>query len=227
MSAAEQETKFDVRAHFDAKLDLLEESQIIEEETIIVDESAGHTEGSHASSNQPASSDTQVQKKTKKAAPAKKAAPKGKWGWGVTLGLFLVLCLMIAVLWALFISGPVRLEEANNRRVQEVISEQVPDIQGLRETKFDYVTWQGYTDSQFYWFDATGSMITTRDLSTLNYDQARAKALDSYDLDASTVEVAYGYSAPVYRLENNERILMLDYDTLEWVYERKTDYGNE
>ena len=56
MSAAEQETKFDVRAHFDAKLDLPEESQIIEEETIIVDESAGHTEGSHASSNQPASS---------------------------------------------------------------------------------------------------------------------------------------------------------------------------
>lgn len=204
-----KKTQFNVREHFDAKLE------------------------DHAKQNEPqqdkssAPSQAAIQTKTTNKKKKNKEQPKHYWGWGVTLGLFATLILIIAVLWALFISGPARIEDATNKNVQERISQQVADIQGLRQTKFDYVTWQGYNESTLYWFDATGTLITQRDLSTLNYQQAREKALADYDLDATTVEVAYGYSAPVYRLENKERILMLDYDTLDWVYERKTGYANE
>ena len=44
-------------------------------------------------------------------------------------------------------------------------------------------------------------------------------------MEADTVFLAYGYSGPVYQLESENEILMLDYDTLDWVYERGTGYG--
>lgn len=208
------ETQFDVRANFDAKWeDHPKDEMPIQEENEI---------SANSTPNKDESKEEKTIKKTNK-----KEQSKHYWGWGVTLGLFVTLISMIVLLWALFISGPARIEDANNKHVQEKITQQVADIQGLRQTKFDYVTWQGYNESTFYWFDATGTLITQRDLSTLNYQQARAKALADYNLDAKTVEVAYGYSAPVYRLEDDERILMLDYDTLEWVYERKTGYGEK
>lgn len=203
-----KKTQFNVRDHFDAKF----EEPAKPQEAIQIDQD---------SQNKKATKEKSPNKKKDKEEPAKQY-----WGWGVTLGLFATLILIIAVLWALFISGPARIEDATNKAVQERITQQVADVQGLRQTKFDYVTWQGYNESTLYWFDATGTLITQRDLSTLNYQQAREKALADYNLDATTVEVAYGYSAPVYRLENKERILMLDYDTLEWVYERKTGYAN-
>lgn len=155
----------------------------------------------------------------------RKIAPKAKrvYGWPVTLGLFVLLLFMIACLWALFISGPARIHDEEIARVQEAIKQEVPEIQGLQEAEFEYVTWQGYTDEELYWFDSTGSIITTRELSTLNYNEARAKAASDYGMDVRTAFVAYGYSGPVYQLESENRILMLDYDTLDWVYERGTD----
>ncbi|MDO4663331.1 MAG: hypothetical protein Q4A59_00445 [Erysipelotrichaceae bacterium] len=203
-----QKTQFNVRDHFDAKLEEPSKPE------------------APAQTNQDVPNKQTAKEKTSNKKKTKDESTKRYWGWGVTLGLFAALILIIVLLWALFISGPARIEDATNKTVRERISEQVEDIQGLRQTKFDYVTWQGYNESTLYWFDATGTKITERDLSTLNYQQAREKALADYNLDATTVEVAYGYSAPVYRLENKERILMLDYDTLEWVYERKTGYGD-
>lgn len=152
-------------------------------------------------------------------------AAKKTYGWGITLALWLVLIGMIVCLWALFISGPARIHDEEIAKVQQAISQQVPDIQGLQETEFEYVTWQGYTDQELYWFDSTGAIITTRELSTLNYNEARAKAASDYGMDANTIFVAYGYSGPVYQLESENKILMLDYDTLDWVYERGTDHA--
>lgn len=168
---------------------------------------------------------TGSKKAAKKAAgktDANKQAKREYSGW-LTLALLLVLLLMIVSLWALFISGPARIHDERMARVQETIHREVPGVEGLNKTEFDYVTWQGYTDDTLYWFDATGSIITTRELSSLNYNEARKKAEDSYGMQADTVFLAYGYSGPVYQLENENRILMLDYDTLEWVYERNVD----
>ncbi|UNT95234.1 hypothetical protein [Allobaculum mucilyticum] len=155
-----------------------------------------------------------------------KKRKKETFGWPVTVGLFVVLALMIICLWALFISGPARLHDEQVAEVRAQIEEQVPGIQSLNEHKFDYVTWQGNSDDTLYWFDVTGQIITTRPLSSLNYNEARKKALESWDLDAQTAFLAYGYSGPVYQLESDDAILMLDYDTLEWVYERNLNHAN-
>lgn len=165
-----------------------------------------------------AASSKQKKPSVQKKRPA--AQKKGTYGWSMTAALFAVLFLMIICLWALFISGPSRLYDEQVAQVQARIEEQVPHVEGLTENKFDFVTWQGYTDQKLYWFDAQGGIITERDLSTLNYEAAREKARSSYDMDPETVTLAYGYSAPVYQLQSGEQILMLDYDTLDWVYER-------
>ncbi len=165
-------------------------------------------------------SSSRKSKRQRKIKPA-----KTYYGWPLTAGLFALLIVMIMTIWALFISGPARIHDEAIARVQAVIEEQVPDIQSLRQTEFDFVTWQGYTDETLYWFDATGAIITTRELSTLNYNEARQKAQELYNMSPDTVFLAYGYSGPVYQLESSDQILMLDYDTLDWVYERGTGYG--
>lgn len=156
-----------------------------------------------------------MKKTTKKPVKEKKT-----FGWPMTVLLVLVFCFLFAVLWALFISGPARIHEEKQEEVIAQIKTEVPEIQGLEQNSFDYVTWQGYTDDTLYWFDALGQIITTREMETLNYNEAREKAESDYAMEADTITLAYGYSAPVYLLENDTTVLMLDYDSLEWVYER-------
>lgn len=145
------------------------------------------------------------------------------YSWKLTAVLAVLLAFLISILWSLFISGPARVHEEEIARTQAAIKAQVPEIEGLDQTDFAYQTWQGYTSDTLYWFDASGQIITTRGMQTLNYNEAREKAASNYGLDAATVQLAYGYSEPVYLLQNDSLILMLDYDSLEWVYERNTD----
>lgn len=158
----------------------------------------------------------------------KKKTPKRRkkeWGWWMTLLLAVVLLGLVASLWALFISGPAKVQEEKVAQVKARIEEQVPSVEGLMEHAFDFVTWQGYTADTLYWFDATGQIITQREMGTLNYDGARQKALSEYGMEANTIELAYGYSGPVYQLTSDKMLLMLDYDTLDWVYERNVTNG--
>lgn len=148
-----------------------------------------------------------------------------RFGWPLTMGLFALLGLIIVCLWALFISGPARIHDRQKADVIAAMEEIVPGVEGLSENKFDYVTWQGYTSDTLYWFDMTGQIITSRPMTTLDYDKAEEKARTKYDLEAKTVTLAYGYSGPVYQLESDDRILMLDYDTLDWVYERNLNHA--
>ena len=71
-----------------------------------------------------------------------------------------------------------------------------------------------------YWFDQTGQVITERSMDTLDYNKARQMALDTYQMEAESVELAFGYTSPVYEMKSRDRLLMLDYDTFEKVYER-------
>ncbi len=138
----------------------------------------------------------------------------------VTILLFAILVLIVLSIWALFISGPSRIHDEQIAKVRQTIEEQVPGIEHLEQCEFDYVTWTGNTTDTLYWFDTTGQELTTRELSSLDFNGAREKAQNDYGMEAATVRIAYGYSAPVYELENENKILMLDYDTLDWVYER-------
>lgn len=167
-----------------------------------------------------------MQETKKTASPSKKRrkpAVRRTYSWKLTALLAGVFILLFCTLWALFISGPVRVHEAEQEKVVAAMKEEVPGLEGLDQFSFAYLTWQGYTQDTLYWFDAEGQIITTRPMDSLNYNGAREKAAADYGMEADTVTLCWGYSGPVYELQNNDRILMLDYDTLEWVYERNTN----
>lgn len=160
-------------------------------------------------------------RKPKKEKPKKPKKHRHLASWMVTLLLWIAVFVLAGSLWALFISGPSRIYEQQQSQVLQTIRTSVPDVQGLQRTVFDYVTWQGYTPDTLYWFDGNGDIITTRDMETLDYEKARTKALEEYGIEADTIQTAYGYTAPVYEIRGSGRLLLLDYDSLEWIYERE------
>lgn len=147
----------------------------------------------------------------------------GQFGWGVTALLALGLFLLFSSMWALFIAGPARMHEEAQQQVISKIEKEVSGIQGLSEHIFDYVTWNGYTSDTLYWFNQKGEQITTRPIESLNYDQAKADALEKYGIEASSIQLAYGYNTPCYEIEGSDQILLLDYDTLTKVYQRQVN----
>lgn len=160
-------------------------------------------------------------RKPKKEKPAKPKKHRHLASWMVTLLLWTAAFVLAGSLWALFISGPSRIYEQQQSQVLQTIRNNVADVQGLQRTVFDYVTWQGYTPDTLYWFDGNGEIITTRAMETLDYEKAKKKALEEYGIEADTIQTAYGYTAPAYEIRGSGRLLLLDYDSLEWIYERE------
>ena len=148
---------------------------------------------------------------------------KPKYGAGMTAFLLFVLVLISVLLWSAFVSGPVRLHEEQQARVEAKIRKAVPGIEGLTEHVFDYVTWNGYTSDKLYWFDEQGKQITTRDIATLDYDAARQTALEQYGVETDTIQLTFGYNRPCYEIEGSGTVLLLDYDSRTRVYERPVD----
>lgn len=157
--------------------------------------------------------------------PAKNRKKTGKkpqtFGFSVTIFLWALAIGLVSVFWALFISGPVRLHDAQLAATEQVIREAVPGIRGLEQNIFTYVTWQGYTEETLYWFDNNGGQLTTRGIETLDYDAAKENAKENYNIEADSIELAFGYDSPVYELHGSGKLLMLDYDTLTRIYERE------
>lgn len=150
----------------------------------------------------------------------RKKKKKKVYGWPLTAALLAFFILVFSVMWALLISGPSRLHEEKQAQTIRVIEENVQGIQGIEENIFEYITYQGYTTDTLYWFDQTGQVITERSMDTLDYNKARQMALDTYQMEEESVELAFGYTSPVYEIKSRDRLLMLDYDTFEKVYER-------
>lgn len=143
------------------------------------------------------------------------------YGARMTIVLSVILCLIIMVFWSLFISGPSRVHEQIYAQTIAKIEKNVDGIEGITEHMFDYVTYQGYTESTLYWFDESGNEITNRKIGSLDYQEARSVAKETFGITAETVELGYGYDNPVYEIRGKNRMILLDYDTYERIYERK------
>lgn len=146
---------------------------------------------------------------------------KRVYGTKFTAILAVTLILIIAILWSLFISGPSRVHEVTLQKNLEKITEENKGITGLTVHRFDYTTYQGYTETMLYWFDEECKIITTREIGSLDYDAAKKKALDEYNIEAKTIELGYGYDNPVYEIRSEDKVILLDYDSLERVYQRE------
>ena len=71
-----------------------------------------------------------------------------KYGARFTALLGILFIVLFSVLWALFISGPNRIQEENQEQMIAQIEKNNPDIQGLTIHQFDYLTAQGYTETR-------------------------------------------------------------------------------
>lgn len=145
---------------------------------------------------------------------------KKQFGFGMSLFLTALMIFLIMAIWSLFVAGPYKVHEEKLVAIYAKIQQEVPNIRGLEQVDFDYVTYQGYTDDTLYWFDVTGALITTRPINTLNYQAAKDKALAQYNVETDTIQLAYGYTSPVYEIQGSNTFLLLDYDSLELIYQR-------
>ena len=103
----------------------------------------------------------------------------------------------------------------------EKIEKQNKHIKGISEHVFDYTTYQGYDDTTLYWYNAKSELITSRDIDTLNYKKAKRIAKKNYKIKCESIVLGYGYNNPVYEIRGSNKLILLDYDSFERVYERK------
>lgn len=139
-----------------------------------------------------------------------------------TATLWVILIVLVLVLWSLFISGPNRVKEATQAAAIEKIEKKVPSIKGVTVHQFDYTTYQGYTTKTLYWFDANGKVITKRSMDSLDYDKAKEMAQNNYSIKVDSIVLGYGYDNPCYVIEGSQKMILIDYDTFDRVYERET-----
>lgn len=136
--------------------------------------------------------------------------------------LVILLLLLVAVLWALNISGPSRAyEQKINDQIKE-IQEKHTAVGDVHRDVFRYITYIGEDDSLYYWFTEDAQIITTREKTTRN-DEGAIAAYAKLGYQVSSVSLGYGYEGPVYTAKSDGRLVLLDYDTLELVYERNMD----
>ena len=146
---------------------------------------------------------------------------KKQHGTKTTLGLVIILVLILLVIWSEFISGPNRVKEQIYTQRVEKIEKQNKHIEGISEHVFDYTTYQGYDDTTLYWYNAKSELITSRDIETLNYKKAKRIAKKNYDIKCESIVLGYGYNNPVYEIRGSNKLILLDYDSFERVYERE------
>ena len=147
---------------------------------------------------------------------------KKQHGTTTTIALVIILVLILVLIWSEFISGPNRVKEQIYAQRIEKIEKKNKDIQGISEHVFDYTTYQGYDDTTLYWYNAKSKLITTRDMDTLNYKKAKRIAKKNYKINCDSIVLGYGYNNPVYEIRGSKKLILLDYDSFERVYERET-----
>ena len=146
---------------------------------------------------------------------------KKQHGTITTMALVIILVLVLILIWSEFISGPNRVKEQIYAQRVEKIEKQNKHIKGISEHVFDYTTYQGYDDTTLYWYNAKSNLITTRDIDTLNYKKAKRIAKKRYKIKCDSIVLGYGYNNPVYEIRGSNKLILLDYDSFERVYERE------
>ena len=154
---------------------------------------------------------------------------KHKINWAsiaVSASLLLVLLLVIAVLWSLSVSGPARAYEQKLEQQVRTIQEAHTAVGNIERHVFRYVTYTGEDDTSYYWFNEEGQVITTREKTTRD-DEAARTAVTQMGYTVETVTLGYGYEGPAYLVYCTDRLIVLDYDSREVIYEREVMHDEQ
>lgn len=138
----------------------------------------------------------------------------------ISMALFLLLLLVIAVLWSLSVSGPARAYEQKIARQVQTIEQTHTAVENIERHVFRYITYTGEDAGSYYWFNEEGQVITTREKTTLQEETVRA-AVRAMGYDVVSITLGYGYENPAYIVDCGDRVVLLDYDSHEVIYERE------
>lgn len=134
--------------------------------------------------------------------------------------LFILLLFIIAILWALNISGPSRAYEKKITDQIQQIKDTHTAIGQIERHVFRYITYVGEDDSSYYWFNEDAQVITTRTKTTRD-DAGVRQELTKQGYTVEKITLGYGYENPAYVAQCTDRIVLVDYDSKEVIYERE------
>lgn len=137
----------------------------------------------------------------------------------VTILLLLAAGAVVMIEIAVYISGPSRKYEDTVLKQEERIRSTYSAVKDLQRHVFQYTVYVGEDDDMYIWFNEEGSVITTKEKSSARFSEVKELARSVYGFQNAGVSLGYGYDNPVYVLDSGEREVLLDYDSMEEVYD--------
>lgn len=133
-----------------------------------------------------------------------------------------LLLLLVGILYievAAYISGPLRSYDLKIEKQKDKIKEIYPEISNIYRHVFQYTVYSGSVKQSIVWFNENGEVVTTRNKEDVSMEAVSKKAIDDYHLNDFEINIGYGYDNPVYVIVSKECEVLLDFDSLELVYD--------
>ena len=138
----------------------------------------------------------------------------------ISFFMILLFLILLAVNYALNISGPAMKADAELQAMINQIRQDYPQADDFYRHSFRYITYSAQTATNYYWFNQNGELIVSKRKSSAKLEEAAAVA-ETYGIENAEVKLGYGTDNPVYVIEQGGIMLYLDYDTLDVVYYMK------
>lgn len=136
----------------------------------------------------------------------------------VTISLCILLLIVLLIEVSIFISGPSQKYASDIKKQEQTILTKYKDIKILRRDAFYYITYVGEDTDSYVWFNKVGTAIQKRAKSTLKTQEVKAKIEKDYQGKDIKIALGYGYQNPVYVVNFDKGMVLLDYDTLDEIY---------
>lgn len=137
----------------------------------------------------------------------------------VTIVLLLLLLIVVFSEIAIYISGPSRKYEDSVAKQEQKIKDAYGSVKELHRHVFQYTVYVGEDEQLYIWFNEEGNVVTTKEKSSARFSEAKRIAQSVYGLQDAEISLGYGYKNPVYVLVSDEREILLDYDSMEELYD--------
>jgi hypothetical protein len=136
----------------------------------------------------------------------------------VTLICVGILLVSLTVGVGIFITGPKYADEAKEEKIIQKIEDQLKDAFDIHRHAFRYVVYVVKQENRYVFFNEKSEAIATRLIDKEGYQKANQLIQKEYGLLDCTLQVGYGVDGPAYYAENDQGLVVLDYDTLKEIY---------
>lgn len=137
---------------------------------------------------------------------------------GITSLLCFIIILLFYVNIGLNISGPANYESYKDEVILKQVKKRFPLINDLYRHSFKYVTYSAYNEDKAYLFDNEGKLVVEKEFKIEMFDEIKQIVLNNYGIENAEVNLGFGYDNIVFVVEDEDVIVLFDYDTKEVVY---------